>query len=131
MFGQGTFFWSAHCTFLMTQKMVKCRYFRRWRNGGVQQWAGHHSRTYKLDITLMTRGGGRFEYYGRNYRWYFDTKIVLTYLLWEKIVLVIDKIFFEITRTICSNSEHWIKVRTSWQIQPQHQSTYLGGPESA
>ena len=25
----------------------------------------------------------------------------------------------------------WIKVRTSWQIQPQHQSTYLGGPESA
>ena len=25
----------------------------------------------------------------------------------------------------------WIKVRTLWQIPPQHQSTYLGGPESA
>ena len=25
----------------------------------------------------------------------------------------------------------WIKVRSSWQIPPQHQSTYLGGPESA
>ena len=25
----------------------------------------------------------------------------------------------------------WIKVRTWWQIPPQHQSTYLGGPESA
>ena len=25
----------------------------------------------------------------------------------------------------------WIKVRTSWQIPPQHQSTCLGGPESA
>ena len=24
-----------------------------------------------------------------------------------------------------------IKVRSSWQIPPQHQSTYLGGPESA
>ena len=25
----------------------------------------------------------------------------------------------------------WIKVRSLWQISPQHQSTYLGGPESA
>ena len=25
----------------------------------------------------------------------------------------------------------WKKVRTWWQILPQHQSTYLGGPESA
>ena len=25
----------------------------------------------------------------------------------------------------------WKKVRTWWQIPPQHQSTYLGGPESA
>ena len=25
----------------------------------------------------------------------------------------------------------WIKVRTSWQIPLQHQSIYLGGPESA
>ena len=25
----------------------------------------------------------------------------------------------------------WIKVRTSWQIPPQHQITYLGGPDSA
>ena len=25
----------------------------------------------------------------------------------------------------------WKKVSTSWQIQPQHQSTYLGGPKSA
>ena len=25
----------------------------------------------------------------------------------------------------------WIKVKTWWQILPQHQSTYLGGPESA
>ena len=25
----------------------------------------------------------------------------------------------------------WIKVRSWWQILPQHQSTYLGGPESA
>ena len=25
----------------------------------------------------------------------------------------------------------WIKVRTLWQIPLQHQSTYLGGPESA
>ena len=24
----------------------------------------------------------------------------------------------------------WIKVKKSWQIPPQHQSTYLGGPES-
>ena len=25
----------------------------------------------------------------------------------------------------------WLKVRTSWEIPPQHQSTYLGGPKSA
>ena len=50
-------------------------------------------------------------------KWYFVTKIVLTYIRWEKIVLVMEKTFeirgwrprifkiFEITRTIYSNSE--------------------------
>ena len=53
---------------------------------------------------------------GTIWNWYFVNKIVLTYLLWEEIVLVIVfeirgwrrlgicKIF-EITRTICSKSE--------------------------
>ena len=51
------------------------------------------------------------------------------------IILFIVHFFTQLYKLPCSYTVWpqtiWIKVRTSWQIQPQHQSTYLGGPESA
>ena len=67
-------------------------------------YSKHHNSCIKAIIFL------------RLWKWYFVTKIILTVLLWEKIVIVIEINFwnsrlktvnlqnFEITRTIYSNS---------------------------
>ena len=39
--------------------------------------------------------------------------------------------FFERFRSTVRPQPNWRKVRSWWQILPQHQSKYLGGPESA
>ena len=64
--------------------------------------------------------------YGRNTSW---TKNASTEMIWTHcdLSVVVSSWNYEIN----GMRSFWLKLKIWWQLQPQHQSTYLRGPESA
>ena len=64
-------------------------------------------------------------------------KTQLFFLFIARVAVVTRQYLFDLQdkkksiEIICLVTQIWIKVSGWWQIPPQHQSTYLGGPESA